>query len=349
MMDRTSGVDSSVGKLTGPFKRTALRTSRLMEFLSRKELIAQTGHQPSAWPLVVLKELLDNSLDACEDGGIAPDIFVNVDSDGILVSDNGPGTPPEVVVNRLFPTHGPQHRFKAILFIEKEGFLPLFQKTKLAERYDVAVMSTKGLSVTASRRLVDHLCAKYNVPLLVLHDFDKSGFSIVGTLQRDTRRYSFRNKIKVIDLGLRLDDVVANNLESKEVRFKASIRKVRANLRRNGATDEEADFLCGYQRVELNAFTSANLVRWIEAKLEQHGIKKVVPADDVLEQAYRREMQVSYVREKSAEIEQQAKRYSEATKVPKALSRRVKSLLKSDPSVSWDRAVATIVEEGSKR
>ena len=32
--------------------RTILRTSRLLDFCSRKELIAQTGHQPDAWPLV---------------------------------------------------------------------------------------------------------------------------------------------------------------------------------------------------------------------------------------------------------------------------------------------------------
>ncbi len=47
--------------------RATLRTSRLLDFCSRKELIAQTGHQPEAWPLVVLKELVDNALDACED------------------------------------------------------------------------------------------------------------------------------------------------------------------------------------------------------------------------------------------------------------------------------------------
>ena len=46
-------------------------------------------------------------------------------------------------------------------------------------------MSTKGMSVTTSRELIDSL----HVPVLVFHDFDKSGFSIVGTLKRDTRRY----------------------------------------------------------------------------------------------------------------------------------------------------------------
>jgi len=36
-------------------ERTTFRTSRLLEFCSRKELVAQTGHEPDAWPLAVLK------------------------------------------------------------------------------------------------------------------------------------------------------------------------------------------------------------------------------------------------------------------------------------------------------
>jgi hypothetical protein len=50
-----------------------------------------------------------------------------------------------------YPTLGPLHRFGALLFIEKEGFMPLFAKAKLAERYDLAIMSTKGQSVIACR------------------------------------------------------------------------------------------------------------------------------------------------------------------------------------------------------
>ncbi|MFH1921698.1 MAG: ATP-binding protein [Planctomycetota bacterium] len=78
-------------------RRETFRTSRAMEFLSRKELIAQTGHQPEVWPLMVLKELVDNALDACEEAGIAPKIQVTVDEEGILIADNGPGIPPQVV------------------------------------------------------------------------------------------------------------------------------------------------------------------------------------------------------------------------------------------------------------
>jgi DNA topoisomerase VI subunit B len=81
--------------------RTTFRTSRLLDFCSRKELIAQTGHQPQEWPLVVLKELMDNALDACEEAGIAPAIDVDVGNDYIAIRDNGPGIPPDTVASVL--------------------------------------------------------------------------------------------------------------------------------------------------------------------------------------------------------------------------------------------------------
>lgn len=78
-------------------ERVAFRTSRLLDFASEKELTAQVGHRRASWPLVLLKELVDNSLDACEDAGVAPEVKVTVDKAGILVEDNGPGIPPETV------------------------------------------------------------------------------------------------------------------------------------------------------------------------------------------------------------------------------------------------------------
>jgi hypothetical protein len=38
--------------------RTTFKTSPLLDFCSEKELIAQTGHRPVRWPLLVLKELV---------------------------------------------------------------------------------------------------------------------------------------------------------------------------------------------------------------------------------------------------------------------------------------------------
>jgi hypothetical protein len=59
--------------------------------------------------------------------------------------------------DRSYPTSGPDNRFKNIVFIEKEGFGPLLDTAQIAERFDIAIMSTKGMSVTASRMLLDRL------------------------------------------------------------------------------------------------------------------------------------------------------------------------------------------------
>jgi hypothetical protein len=100
-----------------------------------------------------------------------------------------------VDTSELYPTSGPEHRYNTILFIEKEGFGPLFAAEHIAERYDLAIMSTKGMSVTAARELLDLLAKRGVEQVLVLHDFDISGFSIFGTLGTSGRRYAFRNKL----------------------------------------------------------------------------------------------------------------------------------------------------------
>jgi len=92
-----TALHAQTGRPRPHLHRATLRTSRLLDFCSRKELIAQTGHQPEAWPLVVLKELVDNALDACEEAAVAPVVNVQVDDDGIIVSDNGPGIPAETI------------------------------------------------------------------------------------------------------------------------------------------------------------------------------------------------------------------------------------------------------------
>jgi DNA topoisomerase VI subunit B len=73
--------------------RVAFRVSRLMEFCTKRELQNQTGHAVYDWPLVVLKELIDNALDACEEAEIAPVISIGVDVGAgvITIEDNGVG------------------------------------------------------------------------------------------------------------------------------------------------------------------------------------------------------------------------------------------------------------------
>ena len=82
---------------TARLTRTTFRTSRRLEFCTEKELVNQTGHGSYGWPLVILKELVDNALDACEEKDIAPVIQVKVGENQITVADNGPGIPTETI------------------------------------------------------------------------------------------------------------------------------------------------------------------------------------------------------------------------------------------------------------
>ena len=229
----------------------------------------------------------------------------------------------------------------------------LLKAAKIAERFDLAIMSTKGMSVVAARALADEMCHDHDIPLLLLHDFDKSGFSIAGTLQRDTRRYEFQNSITTIDLGLSLDDVTEMELESEYQHHpKGDKAALIANLRENGASDEEIEFmfrdfdrLRSTRRVELNAMTSPQFIDFLERKLREHGIEKIIPEQDLLGEAY-------------AELER-GRRLAEAianldeieidTDVPDDLQEQVSEYLKAHPAERWDAALRAIVEAVARR
>src|ERR1700684_2279943 len=85
------------------FDRKTFTTSRLSEFCSTKELTTQTGHPPEQWPLVIVKELIDNALDEAEKAHAVPVIEVEVTRSGeIIVTDKtGPGIRAELVAKLL--------------------------------------------------------------------------------------------------------------------------------------------------------------------------------------------------------------------------------------------------------
>jgi hypothetical protein len=91
--DAGGGPSRNGPKAARNLNRTTFRTSREMDFFSEKELIAQTGHHRLDWPLLIVKELVDNALDACEEADVAPVLDVAADAAGITVRDNGPGLP----------------------------------------------------------------------------------------------------------------------------------------------------------------------------------------------------------------------------------------------------------------
>jgi hypothetical protein len=251
-------------------------------------------------------------------------------------------------------TRGPHGRYGAVLYIEKEGFIPLLLAARIAGRYDLAIMSSKGMGTTAARTLIEQLSRE--VKILVLHDFDKAGFSIAGTLTRDTRRYNYAKVPEIIDLGLRLDDVKAWNLTDEDVDYGKG--DPTGNLKLNGATDEEIRFLLrrrdihsGHyigRRVELNAFTSPDFIAWLEGKLKEHQIEKVVPDTTTLEKALRRAAGITKLRELMEGAQGEADKYAKEVEVPANIDERVKGLLKENPDQPWDEVIKCLLSGGKQ-
>ena len=93
-------------------ERMTFETTRAGEYFDARQLSTLTGVPQHEFASVVLKELIDNALDACETGVVAPHVVVEVEAqqahytdgtsrdDGLIeitITDNGTGMPPDTV------------------------------------------------------------------------------------------------------------------------------------------------------------------------------------------------------------------------------------------------------------
>ncbi len=87
--------------MTAVVERVVFSTPRAAEFLELRALQAQTGQPVDEFGSVVIKELLDNALDAAETAGVDPVITITTEVDGdaqrVIISDNGSGISAETI------------------------------------------------------------------------------------------------------------------------------------------------------------------------------------------------------------------------------------------------------------
>lgn len=258
-------------------------------------------------------------------------------------------------------TCGPDNRFSYALFIEKEGFDPLLKESGIAQRYDLAVFSSKGQSTTATRMLVEAL-SDAGVTSLVAHDFDIYGLSICHNLSNDTRRYEFRNMPKVIDLGLRLEDVEALGLEGEPVVIHQRKDPGERLWEYEGITLEEIDYLRGGttrygewngKRVELNAMTSQQLIDWLEDKFEEHGVEKVIPEKHLLGRVWQSEHRShaynKFAEKRLKEIQADFDKQYKEPKTPKDLQNQVARHFETHSAASWNDAISSIARVDTEK
>ena len=236
-------------------------------------------------------------------------------------------------------TCGPHNRFSALIIVEKAGIADLLIACGIAERFDVAIVGNEGQSTEAELKLADEL----QLPVFVLHDFDRTGLTICENLRRGTWRHQYRNEFDVIEIGLRLDQVRDREREPIDAKNRRSVTDER--LRECGATDEEVNFLF-HNRVELNALLTEELLKLVEGAITEYGIKKVVPAADDLANAYRAAVARKEIAETVSRVAEEAEERWREAKVPDDLEESIHVILGNHPSLSWDAALLAIVERG---
>lgn len=257
----------------------------------------------------------------------------------------------------------PSHLYDKILYVEKEGFGPVFEAAQLAERFDLAVASGKGQPVEAVRALFERAqCGDYR--LFVLHDADPYGYSIARTIAEETARMPGYS-VDVIDLGLSVADALDRGLTAEDFTRRNALphwMPERLNEREQEwfegrlcswtARDAPKQWAC--RRVELNAFTAPELITYIEDGLAAHGATgKVIPPTDTLT-AVARDRISGRLRDIVGEVlaehldldalaRQIAEDHSEEIYAVDIDHDKVANRLTGNPPTSWDAAVDGIV------
>jgi hypothetical protein len=250
-------------------------------------------------------------------------------------------------------THGPHHRYGGVVIVEKGGIADVLRQAGVDDRNDVAIIGNQGQSVEAELVLADAL-GRVDVPILLLTDFDRQGFTIAENLRAGTWRHRYQNRVQAIHIGLRLDQIFGlgglasespGGLEDEPIGRNTLEHVGDDRLRECGATEEEIALL-RTRRVELNALTTEQLVALVERALAEHGIAKVIPDAEHLEAAWRAAKAHAEIAEAVEEANKRAERW-QAESVPGDLEERIREILEINPEMSWDAALRKITEEAA--
>ncbi len=239
----------------------------------------------------------------------------------------------------------PEHRLAGILFVEKEGFAQNIEESGLLEKHDIALASTKGMSTVAIRSLIDHLAGHIpGLTLFTLTDFDIAGVTIEDTLVSSGWRYEYRNAVRHVPLAVNWPQ--ARRLHAagmSEPSGRENAASFAETLSRKGLEDSAVEFLTragdggNGLRVELNAILPKDLLDIIGDGLARHAGRKVVP--DSLDSYYAELL----IRRRLSEHEKALRAASPVT-APPGLKEALAAALAREPGLSWDEALAQIIE-----
>jgi hypothetical protein len=89
--------------------------------------------------------------------------------------------------------------------------------------------------------------------------------------------------------------------------------------------------------------TSDQFVGWIERRLTEHGVVKVIPTSETLAKAYRRAHRTKAITDELARLQEYTQ--EAPIEIPDDLRDQVAAFLNEHPQLSWDAAVWQIVSD----
>lgn len=252
----------------------------------------------------------------------------------------------------------PEWTFNKILYSEKEGLFSILKDTGWPERNDCALLTSKGFASRAARDVLDLIGqTQEEIYFFCIHDADASGTLIYQALTEATRARGAR-KVHVINLGLDPEEAIDMGLQIENFRELGGKRDRQLPVAEY--VPERWKRWLQTQRVELNAMTSPEFVRWLDMKFEAYA-DKVVPPQKVLRDQLDEKTQQELKRLIAADILAAGSfetRVSEAMATAREkmqeldLDRIVREGLDKAPELRWDRpldSTATDVATGAIR
>jgi hypothetical protein len=248
----------------------------------------------------------------------------------------------------------PYWTFNKLLYVEKEGFSEALKADRWPERHDCAIESSKGYTTRAAKDLVDKLAEDDEpVEVFCVHDADAYGTMIYQTFQEATKARGAR-KIEIINLGLEPWEAIDMGLEVEEVEQRKNRKAVanyvleRDDLAPTGETWEE---WLQTHRVELNAMTTPQFIAWLDGKMAEHGIGKLIPPDHILSRfldwRLRDEVREAVTERilREANLERQVEEALAAIRRPKPNTLRagVEKLFSRQPDAEWKAHILDVV------
>ena len=189
--------------------------------------------------------------------------------------------------------------------------------------------------------------------MFLLTDFDRQGFTIAENLRAGTWRHRYATPPKVVHIGLRLEQIndlgglaseQPGGLEDEPIGENALKHVSDERLRECGATEAEIEVLHD-RAVELNALSTEQLVDPVEGALAEHGIEKVIPSTEDLAAAWRAAMAHAEIAKGLQKANRRAAKRWRKAPTPDDLDDRVRTLVKTQPTLSWDAALLRIIAE----